>query len=104
MFHLIHSPHLVVAILINLCGTCAPDWDFEQQPLNQINMNQLVMTKNRVQSIDILRGIVMIIMALDHVRDFFHTQAFQSDPIDPATTTPILYITRWITHLCAPTL
>lgn len=66
-------------------------------------MNQLVMTKNRVQSIDILRGIVMIIMALDHVRDFFHTQAFQSDPIDPATTTPILYITRWVTHLCAPT-
>jgi uncharacterized membrane protein len=65
-------------------------------------MGQLVMTKDRVQSIDILRGIVMIIMALDHVRDFFHVQAFQSDPIDPATTTPILYITRWITHLCAP--
>lgn len=65
-------------------------------------MSQLVMTKNRVQSIDILRGIVMIIMALDHVRDFFHVQAFQSDPIDPATTTPILYLTRWITHLCAP--
>ena len=62
-----------------------------------------VLTKNRVQSIDILRGIVMIIMALDHVRDFFHVDAFQNDPINPATSHPILYATRWITHLCAPT-
>jgi uncharacterized membrane protein len=45
----------------------------------------------------------MIIMALDHVRDFFHIDAFQSDPIDPATSHPTLYFTRWITHLCAPT-
>lgn len=64
---------------------------------------QSVLTKSRVQSIDILRGIVMIIMALDHVRDFFHIGAFQSDPIDPATSHPTLYFTRWITHLCAPT-
>lgn len=65
-------------------------------------MNQAVLTKNRVQSIDVLRGMVMIIMALDHVRDFFHVDAFQSDPINPATTYPLLYATRWITHLCAP--
>jgi len=66
-------------------------------------MNQLTATKKRVQSIDILRGIIMIIMALDHVRDYFHKDAFQHDPLDPATTTPLLYFTRWITHFCAPT-
>jgi uncharacterized membrane protein len=66
-------------------------------------MSEAVVSKYRVQSIDILRGLVMIIMALDHVRDFFHIGAFQADPVDPATSTPMLYATRWITHLCAPT-
>lgn len=59
--------------------------------------------KTRVQSIDILRGIVMIIMALDHTRDFFHNKATTGNPLDPATTTGVLYFTRWITHFCAPT-
>jgi uncharacterized membrane protein len=56
----------------------------------------------RIDSIDLLRGLVMIIMALDHTRDFFHTSAWTQDPLDLATTTPLLYFTRWITHLCAP--
>jgi len=56
----------------------------------------------RIDSIDLLRGLVMIIMALDHTRDFFHKQAWTEDPLNLATTTPILYFTRWITHLCAP--
>ena len=56
----------------------------------------------RQQSIDIVRGIVMIIMALDHVRDLMHVDSITQSPTDLATTTPLLFFTRWITHLCAP--
>src|SRR5438128_1086914 len=56
----------------------------------------------RLGSIDILRGIVMIIMALDHTRDFFHVDAMTGNPLDLATTTLPLFFTRWITHYCAP--
>lgn len=57
----------------------------------------------RVNSIDVLRGLVMIIMALDHTRDFFHLGSLTEDPLNPATTTLALYFTRWVTHFCAPT-
>src|SRR5215213_3859308 len=59
-------------------------------------------TTYRVESIDLLRGLIMIIMALDHVRDYFHAGAFTDDPLNLNTTTPILFFTRWITHFCAP--
>lgn len=45
----------------------------------------------------------MVIMALDHVRDLLHTPALTQNPTDLATTTPAIFLTRWITHLCAPT-
>ncbi|PIA77952.1 hypothetical protein BFR04_06885 [Gaetbulibacter sp. 4G1] len=56
----------------------------------------------RIQSIDILRGVVMVIMALDHVRDYFHYGSFFTDPTNIETTTPFLFFTRFITHYCAP--
>src|SRR5690242_3978169 len=56
----------------------------------------------RVRSVDALRGLVMIIMALDHTRDFFHVGAMSFSPEDLARTTPVLFFTRWITHICAP--
>ncbi|HVY84384.1 MAG TPA: heparan-alpha-glucosaminide N-acetyltransferase domain-containing protein [Caulobacterales bacterium] len=57
----------------------------------------------RLAAIDMLRGLVIAIMALDHVRDYVHVQAFQFDPLDLAHTYPALYATRWVTHFCAPT-
>ncbi len=57
---------------------------------------------NRIESIDLLRGVVMVIMALDHVRDYFIYGSFFNDPTNIDTTTPALFFTRFITHYCAP--
>ena len=61
-----------------------------------------IVKSTRIESIDILRGVVMIIMALDHTRDYFHFGASLGDPTNLETTTPILFFTRFITHYCAP--
>jgi uncharacterized membrane protein len=57
----------------------------------------------RVESIDILRGLEMILMTLDHTRDLLHVTSVTQQPTDLSTASPALFLTRWVTHLCAPT-
>lgn len=59
-------------------------------------------SKQRITSIDLLRGAVMIIMALDHVRDYLYAGSFYYNPLDLDKTSGTLFFTRWITHFCAP--
>ncbi len=61
-----------------------------------------VITKNRITSIDFLRGTIMIIMALDHVRDYLFAGSFLYDPLDLNKTSGAIFFTRWVTHFCAP--
>jgi uncharacterized membrane protein len=56
----------------------------------------------RMSSLDLLRGLVIVVMALDHVRDYFMLSAVQDPTADP-NVSPLLFATRWITHFCAPT-
>ena len=56
----------------------------------------------RHTALDAVRGAVMVVMALDHVRDFVHVGAMSFQPENLARTTPILFLTRWVTHVCAP--
>ena len=64
--------------------------------------SKTVSLPTRIETIDFLRGLVMILMALDHVRMYFALGTWYAEPTDLATTTPLLFFTRWITHFCAP--
>lgn len=57
---------------------------------------------SRLTSLDALRGTVMIIMAIDHVRDFFDRYSMSNSPTDLSQTSAIMFFTRWITHFCMP--
>jgi uncharacterized membrane protein len=76
---------------------------FKLKDQSSLTMQAIPGTANRIDTIDFLRGLVMIIMAIDHVRDYFHFDSFLNSPTDLAHTTGPLFATRWITHICAPT-
>lgn len=56
----------------------------------------------RIDSLDILKGAIIVLMSLDHFRDYFHLEAFYFNPTDPENTNAATFFIRWITHYCAP--
>src|SRR5215472_17382289 len=77
-----------------------------QRPLQLVPSDSpseaLATRRPRVQAVDALRGLIMMIMALDHDRDFIHAVAQSFSPEDLTHTSAILFFTRWVTHICAP--
>jgi uncharacterized membrane protein len=74
----------------------------EGQPLVEVVKRTIEKTPQRLNSIDFLRGLVMVIMLLDHTREYVHAGATQFSPTDLSKTSVLLFLTRWITHFCAP--
>jgi len=74
----------------------------ESQVDSSPEANCLAVRRDRNNAVDALRGLVMIIMALDHTRDYFHSAVMSFPPEDLTRTTVAVFFTRWITHICAP--
>ena len=71
-------------------------------PITSVSTSSNAAAQKRIQSVDALRGAIIMIMAIDHVRDFVSAAAMSFSPTDLSRTTAALFLTRWITHFCAP--
>jgi len=79
----------------------APDYlPAQAAPISRVGA---LPARSRIASIDVMRGLVMLLMLVDHVREAFFRHFPVGDPVNVATTAPDLYFTRLSAHLCAPT-
>ena len=68
-----------------------------------VNMTTAAVIKSRIASIDVMRGLVIVLMLVDHVREKLYLHVQVGDPMDVQNTSPELFFTRMTAHLCAPT-